>query len=423
MSKTFCIKTLGCKLNQYESALIAGQFLAGGWRAVDFGESADAVIINTCTVTDRSDKKCRNLIRQGARFSKSGGVIVTGCMIETSKEAIARMPEVIACFSNSRKDEIFNYAVKIQSDLSHDSRASIQNPMPFNRTRGYVKIQDGCDQHCSYCIVPAVRGNARSRPAEEVLGHVRALIEASCPEIVLTGITIGAYGDSEFNLAKLALAIARLDGNFRLRITSIEPLHVSDELINALTHPKICPHLHLPLQSGSDRILSMMNRPYGRTQYLSTVYKIRSKIPDIALGCDVIVGFPGESDSDFADTISTIREAGFSYVHQFTFSPRKNTPAAAMKPLAYDIVRKRSELLRTAARETGLSYRRRFIGSALPCVIEKKKSDETFTALSANYIKISIPPDERAHAFRGKIAPVLLEEVGSGHAAGRIVTD
>ncbi len=424
MSRTFCIKTLGCKLNQYESALIAQQFLSAGWRNVDFGETADAVIINTCTVTDRSDKKCRNLIRQGARFSKSGGVIVTGCMAELLKSELSCMPEIIACFSNAEKDAICEYAEnqRVNAKPEATSPISKHHPLPFKRTRGYVKIQDGCNQHCSYCIVPAVRGSARSRPAEEVLDHARALIDATCPEIVLTGITIGAYADAGYNLAKLALAIADLPGNFRLRITSIEPLHVSDELIDVLAHPKLCPHLHLPLQSGSDRILALMNRPYTRAQYLSVVHTIKSRIPDIALGCDVIVGFPGESESDFLDTIAVIQEAGFSYVHQFTFSPRKNTPAASMKPLAYDIVHARSEHLRTIAREAGLAYRKRFIGTVLPCVIEKKKHDDAFTALSGNYIKILIPADEHAHAYCGKIAPVLLEKVSIGHNTGRPVT-
>ncbi len=425
MSRTFCIKTLGCKLNQYESALIAQQFLSAGWRAVDFGETADAVIINTCTVTDRSDKKCRNLIRQGARFSRSGGVIVTGCMAESSKSELSGMPEIIACFSNAEKDAICEYAKKPGLDAKPEATSPISkhHPLPFKRTRGYVKIQDGCDQHCSYCIVPAVRGSARSRPAKEVLNHARALIDAACPEIVLTGITIGAYADSGYNLAKLALAIAELPGNFRLRITSIEPLHVSDELIDVLSHPKLCPHLHLPLQSGSDRILSLMNRPYTRAQYLSVVDKITSQIPDIALGCDVIVGFPGESESDFSDTVAVIQEAGFSYVHQFSFSPRKNTPASSMELLAYDIVRTRGAHLRTIAREAGLAYRKRFTGRTLPCVIEKKKSDDAFTALSGNYIKILIPPDKHAHAHRGKIAPVLLEDISIGHNTGRLVID
>ncbi len=419
MSKTFCIKTLGCKLNQYESARIAQQFLEAGWRVVDFGERADAVIINTCTVTDRSDKKCRNLIRQGARFSKSGGVIVTGCMAESARESLDMMKEVEVCFANSEKEIIFHYVESRPGGKI--TPAPSASPLPFNRTRGYVKIQDGCDQGCSYCIIPSVRGKPRSRSAYEIIEHARTLIDASCPEIVLTGITIGNYSDSGYDLAALVNAIAGLPGNFRLRITSIEPTHVNDALVELLAHPRVCPHLHLPLQSGSDRILSLMNRPYSRSQYLTVVHKIKSKIPDIALGCDIIVGFPGETETDFADTLETIREASFSYVHQFTFSPRKNTPAASMKPLRDDVVRKRNARVREVAQGIGLAYRRKFMGSTLSCVIEKKKSDDTITAISANYIKIAVPPDECAHALRGKIAPVILEQVSIGYNTGRIV--
>jgi threonylcarbamoyladenosine tRNA methylthiotransferase MtaB len=255
--KTFCIKTLGCKLNQYESALIAQRFLSRGWQAIDFGETADAVIINTCTVTDRSDKKCRNLIRQAARFSRTGAVIVTGCLVESSQKELERMGCILACFPNSAKDSIVHYAEQLLEGISSAKPADdVNTPLPFLRTRGYVKVQDGCDQHCSYCIVPSVRGSARSRPLREVLAHVHALIEAQCPEIVLTGITIGNYRDGDIDIAKLVETIVQCVGNFRLRITSIEPMHVSDALIEMLAHPKVCPHLHLPLQSGSDRILS-----------------------------------------------------------------------------------------------------------------------------------------------------------------------
>ncbi|MCX7678555.1 MAG: tRNA (N(6)-L-threonylcarbamoyladenosine(37)-C(2))-methylthiotransferase MtaB [Spirochaetes bacterium] len=421
MTRTFSIKTLGCKLNQYESASIAQRFLAEGWKAVEFGQRADIVIINTCTVTDRSEKKCRNAIRQGARVSPSGKVIVTGCMVESSRETISQMPEVMACFPNSQKDQILNYVHGSLPTLASARIAhSIPFPMPFNRTRGYVKIQDGCNQYCSYCIVPKVRGNARSRPIQEILSHVRVLVENLCSEIVLTGITIGNYFDSGATLAQLVKAITEIDGNFRIRITSIEPTHVTDELIEILQHPKICRHLHLPLQSGSNRILKLMNRPYTQLEYLKTVEKIKSKIPLIALGTDVIVGFPSETENDFNDTLQTIRSSSFAYVHQFTFSPRATTPASLLQQLPYDTVRARSERLRHLATEMGLRYRKQFIGITLQCIIEKKKNSETFIALSDNYIKISIPPTSCARAHVGKIVPVLLKHATEHTTSGTI---
>ncbi len=424
MPRTFCIKTLGCKLNQYESSLMAHRFIARGWEAVEFGNAADVVIINTCTVTDRSDRKCRGYIRQGARFSRRGGVIVTGCLAEALRDDLLAMPGVLAALTNAEKDDIVLHAERLLgADPARDAPPDIDTPLPFLHTRGFLKIQDGCDNRCSYCIVPSVRGRARSRGFDDVLDHARTLIRAGCPELVLTGITIGNYSDKGGDLASLAEAIAGLEGDFRLRITSIEPNHVTERLAAILAHPGVCPHIHLPLQSGSDRILRLMNRPYARRDYLAAVALLRSACPDIAVGADIIIGFPGETEEDFGESLSMAGEADFAYVHQFTFSPRAGTPAAAMPGrVAPRVAAERGDRMRAASLERALAYRKRFIGRTLPSVVEKNRGGDGFTAVSGNYLKIVLDDTPETRSARGRIAGVLLERADASGNRGRVVT-
>lgn len=426
MPKTFCIKTLGCKLNQYESSLMAHRFLSHGWEPVEFGLEADVVIINTCTVTDRSDKKCRSHIRQGARFSRGGGVIVTGCLAEARRDELQAMPEVLAAFANSEKDDIILHAERLlsESPVPDATGDSSDSPLPFLHTRGFLKIQDGCDNSCSYCIVPSVRGGARSRDFGGILGHARKLIDAGCPELVLTGITIGGYSDGGRDLASLVEALAELEGNFRLRITSIEPNHVTGRIAGLLNHPRVCPHIHLPLQSGSDRILGLMNRPYSRREYLSVVAMLRSACPGIAVGADIIIGFPGETEDDFLLSLETVGEAGFAYVHQFTFSPRSGTPAADMPGrVPARVAGERGERLRRAALERALEFRTAHLGTVLDAVVEKNRGGGGYTAVSGNYIKIALEDDEITERSRGTLAGVMLDSVSAAGNRGHIVRD
>ncbi|MDY6933650.1 MAG: MiaB/RimO family radical SAM methylthiotransferase, partial [Spirochaetota bacterium] len=318
MDRTFSIKTLGCKVNQYESSIIVDQFYENGWIPKSFGERADIVIINTCTVTERSDKKCRNYIRQGTRFSKSGKILVTGCLVDRDLDGLRRMPGVSAVFKNDEKNailasanksyELMNYSEGIplssrfddcQPDNSQKNFHKKYQPetlSPHLRRRGFIKIQDGCDGVCAYCIVPTVRGAPRSRGYHEILEHSRRLIDIGCPELILTGISIGRYFDEDRDLAKLIEDIITLDGKFRVRISSIEPNHINAKLIDLFGSERLCPHIHLPLQSGSDRILQMMKRPYTVGDYIKIVEKIKSIYQNIAVGTDIIVGFPEENE-------------------------------------------------------------------------------------------------------------------------------
>lgn len=426
MAKTFSIKTSGCKLNQYDSSLIAGDFIRNGWEAVRFGEPADVVIINTCTVTDRSDKKCRNMIRQGSRFSRSGTVIVTGCMVDADPSGISAMPEVQAVFHNREKELVFRNVNSLMTGTTLSMSETIdplhRAPLPFGHTRGYLKIQDGCDNSCSYCIIPAVRGKGKSRPFSEVIDHGRKLIESGCPEIILTGITTGGYSSGGKTLPDVVETLAGLEGNFRVRITSIEPIHVSPHLLDLFSHGKVCNHLHLPIQSGSDRILTRMNRPYSLPAYMSIIAGIHEKHPDLAIGTDIIIGFPGEEDTDFQASLDAIKNCGYSYVHQFSFSPRAGTPAASMdNPVSPETMAERSHTMRVIADQSASAYRKRFIGKPLECVVEKNRSNGKFTAVSSNYIKLTLSDSPKNALQCGTIATAILERTEQGESFGTLL--
>lgn len=443
MDKTFSIKTLGCKLNQYESSEIANQLLQMGWIAKPFGKRVDIVIVNTCTVTDRSDKKCRNYIRQGARVSRWGKTIVTGCLAQRDPLSLKRMPEVLEVFGNNEKGSISSRIEELNNDtfqtiddtkspycpnpltktysefkdISHPISSGgvdndIEPPVPYFRTRGFMKIQDGCDGECTYCIIPTVRGIPKSRRYDDILEHSRRLIEIGCPEIILTGISIGRYSDEKKDLAELIKEIIALKGRFRVRISSIEPNHINPQLIDLFESERLCPHIHLPIQSGSDRILQMMKRPYGINDYMKIIDKIRSRLPDIAIGTDMIVGFPGEGEEDFQGSLKLIEEVGFSYVHQFTYSQRSTTPASIMKQnCTHGELLKRKEIMRQVQKGIGLRYREKFEGHSLSSVIEDNRSGEGFSATSDNYIKISLQESPLNQKMVGRIVDVHLKRI------------
>lgn len=436
MSGTFSIKTLGCKLNQYESVRISEIFIDNGWVQRPFGEIVDVIIINTCTVTNRSDKKCRNYIRQGAKFSRLGKVIVAGCMVDRDANKILEMPEVLDAFRNIDKVKIFSHLRQYSglsecfnglsrplNSLSADTNNYCGRHAVESRTRGFVKIQDGCDGTCTYCIVPSVRGRPESRNFQEVIEDAKRLIDNGCPEIVLTGITVGKYSSDNIGLEGLIKEIIAIRGNFRVRITSIEPNHITKELIELLGDKKVCSHLHIPLQSGSDIILAKMRRPYTSNDFLRILDTIRSKDEDISIGTDIIIGFPGESEEDFQNTMDMIKKAEFSYVHQFTYSPRSGTSAFIMKQnISAREISARSERMKELTSHLNLKFRQRFIGCTLQSVIETKQKNTQFKAITDNYIKIILQESELNYKLSGKIANVRLTMVDKDKSIGYIIS-
>nr|HPG51029.1 MiaB/RimO family radical SAM methylthiotransferase [Spirochaetota bacterium] len=327
----FRILSLGCRLNQSEIQSVSTALQENGHKPAT-GDDAEVVIINSCAVTQRSERKTRQLIyRAAGEPSGPGGkrIIVTGCVPgELRREGNIyyvpndykhRIPEIITRWEDFGEPE---------PELG--ARFSFTPPVRSSTSRVYLKIQDGCDNFCSYCIVPLVRGAPQSKPADRVAGELARLLEAGYREIVLSGVMIGNYRDGETDLAALVARLLSAEGRYRVHLTSISPLSVNPALIDLLSHEKIVRHLHLSLQSGSDRILAAMNRHYTRAAYRELTDRIRGGIPDFNFTTDVIVGFPGETGADFEDTLGLIRDAGFSHVHTFRFSPRPGTKAALM---------------------------------------------------------------------------------------------
>lgn len=423
--RTFSIKTLGCKFNQYESSEIAAPLINDGWIQLPFGEKVDAVIINTCTVTDRSDRKNRNYIRQGAEYSATGKVYVTGCMAGTEGDALSAMDEVGSVYSNEAKSLLAGEIKKFFPHTGQDDSGINKKDLsckPVVRSRGYLKIQEGCGNSCAYCIVPGVRGAPGSRDMHEVTDHAQRLIDGGFHEIVLTGITIGAYSCGGRDLADLLCALSELRGDFRIRVTSIEPLHVSDRLLDAYGSGKICSHIHIPLQSGSSRILKRMNRGYGADDYRRIIGRVKSRYNEMAVGTDLIIGFPGEDEDDFRESLDMINFAEFAYVHAFRFSKRRGTPAADMDENSTAAeISERVLRAKVRADEFRQKYRAGFLNRDLASVIEFRKSGGLYRAVTDNYIKVDIANSAGFGDISGRMMNVKFTEIRGDRALG-IVT-
>ena len=343
--QTVGIYTLGCRLNIYESDGILNQFISNGYQAVNWEDGPDIAIINTCTVTSHADSKNRYIIRNLLKKNPSAKIIVTGCYAQTDQEELQKIPGVWAIIGNEKKSKIFeiyqqknsneekviystgplNYFEESKKRRPIEDPFSYGNVVPINHTRAYLKIQDGCDRKCSYCKIPMARGGGISRSIEEILYQVDQLEASKIPEIVLTGVNIGWYRYKHFRFNDLIEKILERLKFSRLRISSIEPSDVNERLAELSLHPKFCNFLHVPLQSGSDKILRMMKRSYNSKTFSLRIEKVLKINPDIFLGTDVIVGFPTETEEDFRKTIDLILNLNFVNIHAFPFSLRKDT--------------------------------------------------------------------------------------------------
>lgn len=396
MRKRIAFKTVGCRLNQYETDAIASQFAESGFEVGTLDTEADVYIINTCTVTGHSDHKSRNLINQAVRKKKGAVVVVTGCLANNYKEELQKRNEITYVVENSRKSGIFSIIdAHFKGELIHPDEL---NPdlfgfSPANQTfhtRSMVKIQEGCDNFCSFCIVPKVRGRAASRPVEDILENIRQVTSFGFREIVLTGVNIGRYSNGNVNFEQLVKKILELEGDFRLRISSMEPEGLGDDFFTLLEHPKMTPHLHLCLQSGSDRILTGMRRVYSVETFLSIIRKIRSRIPDFNITTDIMVGFPGETEDDFRKTLEVIGKIGFGHIHTFKYSIRQGTRAARMDDQVPDKIKSsRSEMIRALSDNQKLAYRSSFIGKTQRVLIEKIQGKQA-SGYGQHYIPVLI---------------------------------
>ncbi len=401
MSRTVAIATLGCKTNQFESAAIEEQLKEAGYRIVPFEEGADLVVVNTCTVTARTDAQSRNLIRRARRLNLRCRVIVTGCYAQVDPAAIRRIPGVAMVIGNDEKRDLLRYlADESRRQLvavEHPGRGEGAAPLRLStfadRSRAFVQIQNGCDAFCSYCIIPYARGSSRSVPFAEVLAQVERLCRQGYREVVLTGIHMGAYGldlEPPRSLTELVEAIETGTALSRLRLGSIEPTEITDRLIVRMADSgRICPHLHIPLQSGSDSVLQRMNRHYDAAFFHDLITRIHRQVPEAAIGVDVIAGFPGETEAEFEQTCRLLEELPLSHLHVFPYSRRPGTPAADMPgQLAGDVIRHRSAVLRGLGERKARQYAERFVGRTLELVVEGGEEDGWRRGLSRNYLNV-----------------------------------
>ena len=400
------IYTLGCKVNQYESELISQQLKNAGHTVVKYTEDAEIYIINSCTVTSESDRKSRQAVR---RFKKKPGnptVILTGCMSQANPDIFDTLQEADIVIGNNNNNEICNLINQYCSKNKRIKNIKIHsNNEPFpcgiindfsEHTRAEVKIEDGCNRFCSYCLIPYARGRVRSKPLEDLKKEISYLNEKNFSEIVLVGINLSAYGlHKDFNICDAVEIAASFENIKRVRLGSLEPDHITDEILARLAKcEKFCPQFHISLQSGSTEILKKMNRHYTAEEYETLAHKIRNTFKDATLTTDVIVGFPGETEENFSQSVEFVKRIGFEKIHVFPYSPRVGTPAAKMKQISPEIKENRSHIMLETAEDLRKMYFKSIVGKTFEVLIEK--NNEGYTE---NYTPIKVNEDISSGKF------------------------
>ena len=399
------LHTLGCKLNFAETSAIGKQFLDRGFEVVEFGDESDVCVINTCTVTERADRECRQIIRRAMRRGRRPVVMVTGCYAQLRPEEIASIDGVDVVLGAREKFSLLQFLpdAKLPSPRIHVSEVDAEHGFgsaytgeAANRTRAFLKVQDGCDYTCSFCTIPLARGESRSQPIEQTVAQARALIAQGYREIVLTGVNVGDYGRKEGrSLLDLLRELSMIEGLARVRVSSIEPNLLTDELIEFIASSTIvCRHFHIPLQSGCDAVLGRMRRRYTTSVYARLIERIRSRLPDAGIGADVIVGFPGETDEFFDMSYRFLVALDISYLHVFSYSERPNTPALTFGGRVDPKVRaQRSEMLRILGQKKRDAFARSFIGRDVVVLTESDVSNRMRFGLTESYVRVGLPSD------------------------------
>lgn len=432
--KRVAFYTLGCKVNQYDTESMINLFKEADYEVVDFKEKADVYIINTCTVTHQGARKSRKMTRRAKRRNPEAIVAVAGCYPQVSPAEVLEVSGVDLIVGTEGRKGIVNLVE--QAELATEPLNFVQDVMETEdfeeipikeseeRTRASLKVEDGCDHFCAYCIIPYTRGTVRSREINDAVAEAKRLAENGFKEIVLTGIHLGAYGNDnqeELSLIDLIKKLLPISGIERIRLSSIEATEVEQELIELLAREeKLCRHLHIPLQSGSDSILKKMNRDYTVAEYAEKINEIKNEVPEIAITTDVMVGFPGETEEDFMDTYRFVQEIGFSDLHVFKYSKREGTPAADFPDQVHSKVKKeRSAKLRELADEIAIAYRRQFIGKELDVLLEEERDRRTglLTGLTDNYLKVMVAA---ADNYKGELIDVNLVEMKEDYLVGKI---
>ncbi len=443
--KKLLIKTLGCKVNQCESEAIRNALAESGQGYSSEGDGpADLVVVNTCTVTGKAAMQSRQAVRQAIRANPGARIVVTGCHAHTSPDELADINGVDLIVSNQDKHRIPEQIINSlscnteqlssqYSDIDNTSQFEIMPGLAHGeRTRPFLKIQDGCNAFCTYCIVPHARGRSRSMPTDMVLDQIARLGRLGYREVVLTGIHIGCYGNDlnpSTGLYDLLCRIREAGSIDRVRLSSIEPKELSDDIIRLASMNDdgagwLCPHFHIPLQSGDNDILARMHRPYTRDDFRGLVQRIVKALPDAAIGVDTLIGFPGETDEAFENTYSLIESLPVAYLHVFPFSARKGTPAYSFKnPVPAAVIKQRCERMRRLGAQKRLSFYNRHVGERVTILVEENrdKADGRLKGLTGNYIPVHIEgPDALANTFQQVlITQVSMNGRAEGELAGR----
>lgn len=387
--RKFKVVTLGCRTNQYESAVYADQLRQMGYAQALEGDEADLCVINTCTVTEAADSASRHEIRSILRENPNAKIAVTGCMVESAPGAIREIDGTIEIIPNMQKESLLS---RFFPDQEHLPEFRIE---AFDaHTRAFVKVQDGCNSFCTYCIIPYVRGRSRSRPIPEVVKEIEGLIAHGYKEVVLTGINIGDFNGGG-RLADLVRTVDRIEGLHRLRISSIDPDEVDADLAGAVLNGRAtCPSMHVVLQAGSNVTLKRMNRKYTRQIFLETVEKMRERNSDFTITTDIIVGFPGETEADFQETLDIVQQVQFAKIHLFPYSPRQRTRAALYPNRVSDeVLRRRKQELLHLSEKKSFELRNQFVGRTMQVLVENEESAAFHSGHTANFLRVLIPKE------------------------------
>lgn len=427
--KSVALHTLGCKLNYSETSTLAKQFESRGFKIKNYGDKSDVFVLNTCSVTENADKECRQIVRSILRQNPDTYIIVTGCYAQLQPDEIASINGVDVVLGANEKFKLFDYIQNFDKNevscVFRSPETEIRNISGAysadidSRTRAFLKIQDGCDYKCSFCTIPLARGKSRSLPINEVLDNAKKIIDAGYKEIILTGVNTGDYnyqlamGNEQltYKLIDVLYMLEKLDIQ-RIRISSIEPNLLNDEIIDLVSSSKkFCNHFHIPLQSGDKDVLKLMRRRYTNDYYENLIYKLNDKIKDVGIGVDVITGFPGETKTHFENTYNFLESLPISYLHVFTYSERRNTAAVTL-PGRVEISerRHRSEQLRTLSTEKRSAFYSKFIGTKQSVLFETQKDNGLVEGYTTNYIRVKVNSE---NDIENQISDVILESSNS----------
>ncbi len=431
--------TLGCRLNQAETATISATFAARGYSIVEYGDETDVCVINTCSVTEGAEAKCRQAVRTVLRHSPQAYVVVTGCYAQVGVEALRHMAGVDLVVGTEHKmrlvDLIDERRLVDLIDLPQKSgQPQVVHSQKISRgdftiegvgyypdhTRANVKIQDGCNFACAFCIIPFTRGGARSRTLDDIVREAHGLVERGHRELVLTGVNIGTYSSAGHDLLGVLQALDPVDGLERLRISSIEPTTVPEAVVEWMaTSSKLCPYLHVPVQSGDDQVLQRMKRHYTRAEFVAFVERVVTRVPDVCLGTDVMVGFPGEDAHAFTNTRTLLADLPLAYGHVFSYSERPHTYAQRYTDtVPPPVIQERSRILRELSGRKKAAFYRQYLGRTMRVLFERREDSGLYTGFSDNYIKVGVAIEDEV---ANQLLPVRLCGVERGLALGRLV--